>query len=94
MRSPTESEWYLTGRSVLRILGKDPSLLSWLPLGYFTYETTFPKSESNISTPRSHGLVVRIVAIKQEDLGSIPAQTKWFSSIFGYKEVGIKWIQT
>ena len=32
--------------------------------------------------------------VKQEDLGSIPAQTKCFSSLLGYKEVGIKWIQT
>ena len=31
---------------------------------------------------------------KQEDLGSIPAQTKCFFSLVGYKEVGIKWIQT
>ena len=32
--------------------------------------------------------------VKQEDLGSIPAKTKRFSSLLGYKEVGIKWIQS
>ena len=30
---------------------------------------------------------------KQEDLGLIPAQTKCFP-LLGYKEEGIKWIQT
>ena len=38
------------------------------------------------SCPRSHG--------KQEDLGLIPAHTKCFYSLLGYKVVGIKWIQT
>ena len=31
--------------------------------------------------------------VKQEDLGSIPDQTKCFSPHLGYEEVGIKWIQ-
>ena len=30
------------------------------------------------SCPKRHGLVVRVAIVKQEDLGSIPAQTKWF----------------
>ena len=34
-----------------------------------------------------------LVDMQQEDLGSIPAQTKCFL-LLGYKEVGIKWIQT
>ena len=32
--------------------------------------------------------------MKQEDLGSIPAQSECFSSLLEYKEVGITWIQT
>ena len=32
--------------------------------------------------------------VKKEDLGSIPAEAKCFSSLLGHKEVGIKWIQT
>ena len=49
------------------------------------------------SCPRRHGLVVRVVAcgyLKQEDLGSVPAQSKWFfllSSGIGGRN---KWIQT
>ena len=32
--------------------------------------------------------------VKQKDLGSVAAQAKCFSSLLGYKEVRIKWIQT
>ena len=44
--------------------------------------------------PRSYDLVVRVVASELADLGLNPVKTIFIFSLLGYKEVGIKWIQT
>ena len=66
--------------------------------GFFHLKITFSWVErSYLTSLFARGAMVmwlERLLMKQEDLGSIPAQTKCFSSLLGYKELRIKWIQT
>ena len=54
-----------------------------------TTEYNSASEHHGTTCPRRHGLVVRAVVCEQDDLGSIPAQTKWFFSCQAYEIVKI-----
>ena len=72
--------------------GRQPCDSQPVGFSFLSWESVLLSNTYHSLTPKEPWLERSVV--KQEDLGSIPAETKCFSSLLVYDEIGIKWIQT